>query len=87
MKANETPFLNFYNRCVEFGAMPVNGLCAQFHGNAIFTGFIDPEFGNNETYWGFEFERTDDNEMQMWYEFTPLRQNVVLLCAAINNEL
>lgn len=79
----KTSFLDFYYTSISLGRMPTNGLCHAFKDNKIFN-LIDPEQGLCETYWGAD---TQGNEFRRGYEFTELRQNVVLLCAAINNEL
>jgi hypothetical protein len=100
----DTPFLDFYERCMELGAkMPYNGLCICFS-DYYCIGYIDlfaptledrHEYRNeifDDTnrdldsplgyYWGSESKESPSN-----YVFTETRQNVILLCAALNGEL
>lgn len=78
----QTPFLDFHNHSIKFGRMPTNGLCSHFKYNDIFK-LVDPEYGEGISYWGADDEFQEFNR---WYEYTSLRQTVVLLCAAINEE-
>jgi hypothetical protein len=83
MKTKETPFLDFYNKSVALQRMPCNGLCSMFRDHEQFK-LIDPEEGDHISYWGADDE---DDEFRRWYEFTELRQTIVLFCATMNNEL
>lgn len=69
--------------------MPDNGLCNIFKNDKLFA-LIDPEKGRRNTYWGYDGNESCDFEVpkhERYYRFTPMRQNVVLLMAAMNNEL
>lgn len=83
-------YLRFYERCMKDAMLPRNGLCGSFRKSKFFK-LIDPEYGLGETYWGIEqdvhvdqYSLTWDDK---WYAFSPLRQTIVLLMAAMNNEL
>lgn len=80
-------YLPFYNKCIKSGKIPDWGLCYSFHGNSFFQ-LIDPENGRHESYWGYSESVSDYVDyVSVRTEFTPLRQNIVLLMAAMNNEL
>jgi hypothetical protein len=90
----KTPFLDFYKVNIELGEIPDCGLCNSLddmdliplfepNGNEILNE--DVRFG----YWGYNGENELDNSVDQndrAYKFTPLRQTIVLLCAAMNNE-
>lgn len=63
------------------------GLCNTVIGNKmeIFNP-ADPADANYRVYWGYG-DQEDTNFRNLCYEFTPLRQTIVLLLAAMNNEL
>jgi hypothetical protein len=82
---SESKYLKLYYEWIKTGVIPSNGLCSIFCHDELFQ-LIDPERGDRITYWGHEAENTVC-DIEKWYEFTPLRQNVVLLMAAMNNEL
>ena len=77
-------YLKFYKECLRYGFMPNPGLCYTFRYDPLFQ-LIDPERGEMISYWGHDGD--DDSEHIIRFEFTPLRQNIVLLMAAMNNEL
>lgn len=99
MKKN-TPFLEFYNNCIENKTMPSDGLCnsiGQLKNNRAFE-LITPndeelavlsDEGKSPVYWGYEIPNGSKkySQVEKYVKFTPLRQNIILLCAAINNEL
>lgn len=94
MKKKHKPFLDFYKYSLKTGYMPTNGMCYFFSGNLketvqMFQKWCDM-FGYN-WYWGYDGEARillDPNKhFDYAHKFTPLRQTIVLFCAAINNEL
>lgn len=87
-------YLKFHFECMETGRMKITGLCKAFRNDEFFK-LIDPDNGDNNSYWGFDGERNPD-EMEIAtevecdnrrYKYTELRQTVVLFMAAMNNEL
>lgn len=91
----KTPFLDFYNRCVESREIPSCGLCHSFNDMNPLPIFEPTytEIPNEDVrrgYWGYNGENVLDESVSSNYRaytFTPLRQTIVLFCAAINNEL
>lgn len=94
----ETPFLDFYNRCIENGKLPEDGICSSFENDThlfellyMFSGYTS-EWGTN-WYWGYNGDvykwvgADPKKQDKIMYTFTPMRQNIILLCAAINGEL
>jgi hypothetical protein len=83
-------YLDFYNKCMESGQLPHYGLCACFDNDSNFT-LVSPEiFESKFMYWGNDMldampAVTTTDEWQR--AFNPLRQNIVLFMAAMNNEL
>lgn len=89
-------YLKFYKKCMETGELPSEGLCSCLPEEAI--DLIAPSGEEEDTlhtegkpwlYWGYgktwkTAGRTSDLVPRT---FTPLRQTLVLLLAAINNEL
>lgn len=78
--------LQFYMDCMSNGVMPENGLCRCATTNLIsdddLSLYFKPyDFIENLYFWA----SGEKNDKQ--YVFTPLRQTIVLLLAAINNEL
>lgn len=92
MKTKKKPgkYLSLYIAWMEKGRLPSNGLCHYFQDDELFN-LIDPEKGSMETYWAYDdddhVQDTDWSEMNRWFSFNPLRQTIVLLMAAMNNEL
>lgn len=90
-KINEGRYLAFYKRCIERGALPSAGLCGTRISNTPLFDQITPSASDinklrkanlPSSFWGMEtFSVTGLRD------FTPLRQNLVLLLAAMNNEL
>jgi hypothetical protein len=85
----KTPFLDFYYSCMKTGRMPKHGIC----NNVELPECIRPTLedwgellrkSHGGMYWGIGFRPHSYD--QMYYEFTPLRQNIVLLAAQLNNE-
>jgi hypothetical protein len=87
----QKPFLKLHKEWMKAGRMPEGGLCSsiQFHSDMSFhvLGDFRPEYQEpnaediNPTFWA-----SGSNEASL-YEYTPLRQTIMLFCAAINNEL
>ena len=82
-------YLDLYKRWVEDGYMLCPGLCTAFGGDTIF-GVMCPTSadilelkyeGCTTMYWG------SDDWSNKIYEFTELRQTIVLFMAALNDEL
>jgi hypothetical protein len=84
------PHLEFYKKCCKDGQMEMDGLCSHF--------FFDEDLDchtfellkpiDGVGYWGFSGRNgLYNNDRDRWYEFTPLRQNIILFIAAINEEL
>lgn len=94
MKKNKPYYLKYYKKFLKAGRLPDKGLCNAIPG--IFedeTKIMEPT--NDEIlilrydnlscdYWasGLHYE-----DSMKYHTFTPLRQTIVLFCAAINNEL
>jgi hypothetical protein len=80
-------YLDLYKQCIETGEMPDAGLCVCVGRRALkkIGAPVDVCW-----YWGYS-----DTFMESMFAdatiraraFTPIRQNIVLLLAAINNEL
>lgn len=95
MKKNKNPlFLPKYEEWMKTGRMAEWGLCDSLTDKAHqpFLDIISPTRGELDElvkencasiYWGAGIPR----EGSMLYQFTPLRQTLVLLMAALNNEL
>lgn len=83
-------YLEFYNKYAPDGHLPNWGLCGSFKNDELFK-LIDPENGEFISYWAysgeldFRLEDADDDEIH--YRFTPFRETIVLLMAAMNGEL
>lgn len=87
-------YLDFHNQCVSIGEIPNSGLCANFGGESFFELLCPGDLLDEASYWGFDGnDRHIGNDYggDMFHDvfrlYTPLRQNIVLLMAAINNEL
>lgn len=86
-------YLPFYYECLETGRLPHNGLCTSLGGVELFRPFqSDVNSDENSWYWGYDgtrFTEYYDNaqNVRRQYEFTPLRQNIVLFLAVMHNEL
>jgi hypothetical protein len=89
-------YMKFYKECVESNRLPngASGLCESLKSAdselfSLLTPTQDDSFdliheGKSATFWGSYLPR--DHPKCTKY-FTPLRQNIVLLLAALNNEL
>jgi hypothetical protein len=93
--------LDFYKACMRAGCLPESGLCSCADDDD--SGYISSKLldlfyptpddmlrlvndGMPSMYWacGVQLDKIDNNFDRI---FTPLRQNIVLFMAAINNEL
>lgn len=93
MKNKNKQHLDFYKKCAQTGFMPVMGLCGAASHNLINGQLLDLFRPTKEDrlqliagrmpcgYWGRESFYIEHGT------FTPRRQTIVLLMAAINNEL
>lgn len=96
----KTPYLNFYYKCIEKGEIPYRvaektsgGLCSIFGKRRVFK-LITPHEGttanNDSWYWGYSVDGDTSWQYHLGHKdtsFTELRQTLVLLMAALNNEL
>ena len=87
MKKNKK-YLPLYRKWLKSG-LQTEGLCGFFYGDPLFE-LINPEHGY-DFFWGYD-GMVDNHthvhdEQDLFYGFTPIRQNVVLLMAAMNGEL
>lgn len=86
--------LQFYFDCIHYGSMPTTGLCKsaddRLISKTILEKYLTPDKADGEillkerkdrAYWG-----SDDWGFCL-YQFTPLRQTIVLFMAAISGEL
>lgn len=89
----ETPFLDFYFECMRTGLLPRNGLCWSLGNHIEFVELFNPGWPPDEMQmgyvWGFDGTRRvySQYDFDGNRKFTPLRQTIVLFCAAINGEL
>lgn len=90
-------YLKFYYECMESGLIPDEGLCncENFINVSEFKEIFEPEelekselrrSGLSSLYWGSGLPVFDDTFSKK-RTFSELRQNMVLLLAAMNNEL
>lgn len=86
--------LRFYEFCMEIGELPAYGLCVcakrGYIDNLIWEEYMIP-LGNASlidfTYWGYDGKFFNRGNYTYATKFTPLRQTIVLLMAAIKGEL
>jgi hypothetical protein len=84
-------YLPLYKEWMEKGSIPGIGLCGSLdkEGRELLKNFVPTdlmEADYSSWYWGSGLKYSDDVIEQM-YSFTPLRQTIVLLMAAMNDEL
>ena len=92
MKKKPTPFLDFYYNHLESGEIPKPGLCDCRLNKKILGRFIPTDEDEVKLiledmsvgYWASGLLRCD---WRKHTAFTPLRQTIVLFCAAIKGEL
>ena len=93
-------YLKLHNEFVENGQMSEAGLCAVFSGTdgypsclkkfSLFELFLNDPLQEGILWWGVRGDRAPSESLSVFREiksYTPLRQNIVLLLAAMNNEL
>lgn len=94
-KNNTTPrFIDLYYEWMEKGELPADGLCNSLPHSDIFELLIPEasdfrvleDAGLCTAFWASDRNR-NDSYYDSAYPFNPLRQNIVLLMAAINDEL
>ena len=76
-------YLPLYEKWMEHGLDGHDGLCRAFKSNSIGYGTLDRYFFTKREADYYADKFIEDAPGQ----FTPLRQNIVLLLAAMNNEL
>jgi hypothetical protein len=84
----QTKYLDFYKKCMKTGVLPERGLCSCCEIEDDMIKLFKPYEGFSLAYWGY-------NGDEYWwatsvyekYAFTKFRQTIVLLMAAMNNEL
>lgn len=84
----KTPHLDFYKHCIEFGRMPVAGLCISEDIDSDNLMLFKPtkeEFGVESYWYWWAYDGNVDNGRS--FIFSPMRQTIVLFLAAMNNEL
>jgi hypothetical protein len=93
MKKNKPHYLKLYYKWMETGLPHGRGLCMEFYNNPFAADLLEDltptekdfnkleRLGLNQNHWG------SDDARGLYGIFTPLRQNIVLLMAALNNEL
>ena len=82
-------YLEFYRRCLKNKKLPNRGLCGCISDPLLdFFSEAHPDFGRS-WYWGYDGNHYSEKGTgdEVHFAFTPLRQNIVLFMAAMNNEL
>lgn len=82
--------LRFYMDCMETGKMPYCGLCICADEELISSSLLkllDPSFELYNTTIHHYLFWASGSEKSMAWQFTTLRQTIVLLMACLNNEL
>jgi hypothetical protein len=89
-------YLPLYEEWMENGSIPGEGLCGSLdkEGQELLKNFVPTNEDENVLmeddysieYWGSGLKYSDD-VIEKMYSFTPLRQTIVLLMAAMNGEL
>lgn len=84
-------YLPLYYRWCKKDKLPSDGLCRCFKNDNLFYMLCPPVELNAVLYWGFAGDDPSLDEyfvkLNRYYKFSPLRQNIVLFLAAMNNEL
>jgi hypothetical protein len=81
-------YLPLYYKWTNNGRMPLDGLCNSLNHDREFSDIFCQH--SLDGFWGYAGRSTSnlsDTNPLACSEFTPLRQNIVLLLAAMNNEL
>lgn len=92
-------YINLYRRSIHIGRLPKNGLCNCLKKNREWDSLPEEmelmlPLDNQLTYWGHEWcdknpyaEIPKHLKRSIHYDLTPLRQNILLFCAAMAVEL
>jgi hypothetical protein len=91
MKHNKKYF-QFYKDCMITGKLPKIGLCNCFPYDSLFELFSEGPGERRPVFWGYGGVGLHTNSIisdivKRAHKFTPLRQTIVLLMAAMNGEL
>ena len=98
MKSKEKKYLSFYERYAPKNTLPEAGLCECFTSKTLEADenidlFEPPDDACSESlYWGASdlkdyYALRRSGKARRHYDFTKLRQNIVLFCAAMEGEL
>lgn len=81
-------YLELYYKWMESGKLPIDGLCRCFPKNELFRLMI-PVSPMYVLYCGYmgDIITIEYWEGDRYKDFSPLRQNIILFLAAMNNEL
>lgn len=87
-------YLEFYKRCLKTGELPSSGLCGTFYEDMKYFDPPKHPLYYDNWFWAYDGEPYGSwcnipvrKQLQISYKFTPLRQNIVLLMAAMAGEL
>lgn len=83
-------YLPLYYRWMKTGRLPKDGLCRCFPDDSFLNLITPGPEIRSVMYWGYRGEDISDDyfyALNRLYEFSPLRQNIVLLMAAMAGEL
>lgn len=86
-KKKTSKHLQFYMDCMHKGRMPRVGLCSCAVHEYIDESLLETFIPDNTLTTAFSFWASGRQNKNCFYVFTPLRQTIVLLMAALNNEL
>jgi hypothetical protein len=89
MGEKKIDYLKLYNEWIITERLPDAGLCYSLESNSELIDVFAPEGVDSETeYWASEPDTTTwCDYLDHFKRFNPLRQNIILLLAAINNQL
>lgn len=91
-------YLEFYESCMKTGKLPKAGLCNCIPEDEMDIMHPGEDYSHPSYYydwhWAYDgefynswYSKTDVEKVSLSFSFTPLRQTIVLLLAAINGEL
>lgn len=90
-------FIDLYYEWMEKGLLPSKGLCKSLPPSSVeIFERLEPTMedfctlakeGLPNAFWGYGLPTKGSDTFQRAYTFTPLRECIILFCAAINNEL
>jgi len=93
MPRNKPYYLKYYREWMKAGRLPKKGLCnSTKYRDRVLLNLFAPYDNKwrNLFYWGFNGNLKIDHghdTQERRYSFSPIRQTIVLLMAAMNNEL